>query len=326
MPRPAATATGFAHLTSSHRGTNSFDRLILNVELIVVVGHHTPSCHSLLKYALPRFQTVPNSPAHGYKTTNAASSRIDVITIARGPCSTSSTHLNGSRPTFSTVALTSSGDTIGQARSDSAGRFAIPTPAAGAVVVHFVRLGYRADSLAASIGNELPLRVAMDPVGHHTLAAVVVQDSARSDFERRARRNAGGTFITAAEIDKRKPHMWSDLLRTIPGVGLIDSAGSLRLVSLRTIRHSAPSARTRTIDGESVSMPVSQGQRCILRVGIDGELMSVDYSIDFIKPSEIRGIEVYLGAATIPIAFSTVQEDAPCGIVMIWIKRNSFGR
>ena len=37
-------------------------------------------------------------------------------------------------------------------------------------------------------------------------------------------------------------------------------------------------------------------------------------------PGDVRGIELYLGAATLPVEFSSVQPDAPCGIVMIWTK------
>jgi hypothetical protein len=48
--------------------------------------------------------------------------------------------------------------------------------------------------------------------------------------------------------------------------------------------------------------------------------MPPDYSIDDVRPVDVRGIELYLGAATLPVEFSSVQPDAPCGIVMIWTK------
>ena len=51
--------------------------------------------------------------------------------------------------------------------------------------------------------------------------------------------------------------------------------------------------------------------------------MPPDFSVDEIRPEEILGIEVYLGAATIPAEFSSVQHDAPCGIIMIWTKSGS---
>jgi len=52
-------------------------------------------------------------------------------------------------------------------------------------------------------------------------------------------------------------------------------------------------------------------------------LMPVDFSVDDIRPNDVKGIEVYLGPATIPAEFSSVQPDAPCGLVMIWTKTGS---
>ncbi len=224
-----------------------------------------------------------------------------------------------------TVVLTSGRDTVARARSDSVGAFqaAGDTASREKFVAHFTRIGYRADSIAARVADAFPLRVAMIPVGAaaNALAAVVVRDStARGSFEQRARRSSGGKYIRAAEIVKRKPVRTSELFRSYPGVRLDDSSGVTQLVSLRSMRETGPVSRDL---GDGARMPGSDARRCVLRVATDGRLMPLDFSVDDIRPEDIEGIELYLGAATIPAEFSSVQHDAPCGIIMIWTKKGA---
>jgi hypothetical protein len=224
------------------------------------------------------------------------------------------------------VTITSGRDTLGQARSDSSGAFQsavrsrVPT-----VVVHFNRIGYRIDSLTTPVAQELPLRVAMVTVGAatNTLAAMVVRDTARSGFERRARRNSGGAFIRPEDIERKKPVRTSDLFRTFPGVRIADSSGVTLLVSARSMRQTSSSAR-KTVSGIDTLVSTPGGAtQCVLRIGTDGRLMPKDFSVDDLRPGDVKGIEVYLGPATIPAEFSSVSPDAPCGLVMIWTKTGS---
>jgi hypothetical protein len=225
------------------------------------------------------------------------------------------------------VTITSGRDTLGRARTDSSGAFqSAVSSVAASVIVHFNRIGYRIDSLATPARLELPLRVAMSSAAAattNTLAAVVVRDTARSGFDRRARRNSGGAFIRLADIERKKPVRTSDLFRTFPGVRIEDSSGVTVLVSARSTRQNSPSAR-KTVSGTDALVSTPGGAtHCVLRIGTDGRLMPSDFSVDDIRPSDVKGIEVYLGPATIPTEFSSVQPDAPCGLVMIWTKTGS---
>ncbi len=218
--------------------------------------------------------------------------------------------------------LTSGRDTLGAARSDSAGRFRIVAAAAGSAILHVRRLGYRADSILVMVGDSAILRLALVPATVATLPKVLVSDSAAlSAFERRTRRNAGGTFIRLADIERLKPVHTTDLLRRVPGISLDDSAGVMRVVSQRSLRRTSPTTRKVTIAGDSVRLPPVDGVRCAVKVVVDGHMMDDGFSVNDVRPADIAAIEMYVGAATIPVEFSTVQRNAPCGIIMLWTRR-----
>jgi hypothetical protein len=227
------------------------------------------------------------------------------------------------------VVITSGRDTLARTRSDSSGQFEASLANAAPVVAHFMRLGYQADSISATGGGETPLRVAMMPLrsASNILSTVVIRDTARSAFDRRARRNAGGVFMRLEDIEKQKPLRTSDLFRSLPGVSVgADSNGVMQIVSLRAQRPTAPSPRQMPVGNEIIVAPSRDTRRCAIRIGVDGRLMPPDFSMDDLRPSDIVAIEAYLGAATMPIEFSSVQRDAPCGIVMFWIKNGSERR
>lgn len=241
-----------------------------------------------------------------------------------------------------TVVLTTRGDTAGRARTDSAGAFVVTAPA-GHVVVHFVRLGYRADSTTAEVSAALgPLRVAMVPVGGETITSLgptkVVASTGTTAFDRRAARHIGGVFITEDDIAKRGASSTSDLFRGLVGVTVRDSESIRQLVSNRGQQTAFPMTPPPSVNRSATSPSPSRGsptapatddgakprssqtRACVLRVGVDGHLMDPSFSIDDVPVISIHGIEAYLGAATIPIELSSVQHDAPCGIVMIWTR------
>jgi hypothetical protein len=198
------------------------------------------------------------------------------------------------------------------------------------LMAHFRWVGYRPDSIAAT-RDATPLRVALEPLQVATkLATVRVAADAHSGFERRARRNSGGYFIRRADIEKRKPLRTADLFRNIPGVALSDSAGIIQVVSMRAYRRAQPTPAGAmggrgnrpgmVIGSDTVTGPESGGERCAIRVGLDGRLQDSGFSVNDVNPEEIEGIEAYMGVATIPIEFSTVQRNGICGLIMIWTR------
>jgi hypothetical protein len=252
------------------------------------------------------------------------------------------------------VVITVGGDTIGRAQTDTGGAFAVSGAARTTTrpVVHFALTGYRTDSLATDgATGASPMRVAMTSTSANTIAALgatkVVASNGTTDFDRRVAKHMGGVFITEADIAKRQPVRASDLFSTMLGVSVRDSGGVPQLVSNRGLRASLSGTATTpgtagrgtaNVRGappagrgapsqfpfsDSAKGPTVDGRKCVLRVGLDGQLMDPSFSVDEIPVSSIRGIEAYVGAATIPIEFSSVQADAPCGVVMIWTRNQA---
>jgi hypothetical protein len=210
-------------------------------------------------------------------------------------------------------------DTIARARSDSAGRFRLALGTATSVVLHVRKIGYRADSIPIDASDDRIARIALDP-GIATLASVVVKDSTISGFERRARRSAGGHFIRLTDIEREQPVRTTDLFRAIPGLSFADSDGVLRVISQRNVRRTMPSSGRLMVGGDTVHVPASDAERCAIRVALDGHLTDAGFSVNDVRPADIVAIELYVGAATIPIEFSSVRHGAPCGLIMIWTK------
>jgi len=236
------------------------------------------------------------------------------------------------------VALTARRDTLGTAHTDAAGFFTATLRAgaagtASALVAHFARAGYRGDSLALdTTATAAPLAVAMTPAAGTVASAAAavalrparIVASAASQIAERARR-AGGTYIGAAEIARRAPSRTADLFRGVSGVALQDDGGRTRLASTRRVEMRqtglAPAAAADSVDPlEGVKLPGGGGTSCVLRVGLDGQLMSEDFSVDDVPVSDVAAIEIYRGAASVPVALSTARGSTKCGAVMIWTR------
>ena len=258
------------------------------------------------------------------------------------------------------VIVTAGSDTLGRGQSDVVGAFVLTglratTPT---VMTHFARDGYHGDSLSTNLsaGSDAlePIRVAMIP----TTKVVASRRTGppltgADDFDRRAAHHGEGLFLTEADIERRSPVQTSDLLRGISGIALDDSAGVLRLVSTRgslpnflsamsgATASSGATATTGATGGtsshpatggtstgaSSATTQASSPQRCTMSIGVDGQLMDANFTVDEMPPTMIHGIEIYLGASTVPIQYTaSVGNGAVCGLIMIWTRTGNDGR
>lgn len=117
------------------------------------------------------------------------------------------------------------------------------------------------------------------------------------------RRKLGfGRFITRADIEKRRPLRFTDLLRETPG---------LRIVSTGGIDY--------TIIATHGSM---SGSACRPTVFIDGVLLANSEGIDMmVDPQEVAAVEIYNGVGETPPQFKGGMKGE-CGSIAIWTSPN----
>jgi hypothetical protein len=202
----------------------------------------------------------------------------------------------------------------GEATTNGRGEFRIDVRVAGRVTVQLRRLGYDSLSMDVVVASsaEEPYVFDMQRTAQ-TLDTVAVAMRAASwspkleGFEHRLARHNGGTFFTRDDIERRRPIVVSELVRRSPAVRIVDSMG---------VRLFASSRGSKLVDGPRGRKSVP----CIMRVGVDGQIMEWGFPADQIAPSEIYGIEVYSGPATIPREYASQIGDGFCGLVMIWTR------
>lgn len=140
------------------------------------------------------------------------------------------------------------------------------------------------------------LGITLDTV--RVVAQQLYTSQREADLERRMRTGLGHYFDDN-DIEERHPFVVTDLLRTVPGVMVVPTAGS----------------------GETVLMRGGQGLGngvCRPDVWFDGARVTIDQSFplnSLVSPSDIRAIEVYAHAALVPPQFASFSG---CGVVVIW--------
>ena len=209
-----------------------------------------------------------------------------------------------------TVEITNNGPANRAARTDSLGRARFDGLNAGIVELRVRRLGLSAATLHARIAsgrNELTAQLdgsiaTLDPVrviGDRTV------DGRLEDFDTRVARGEPNAFVLRDQIEHRNPISLSQMLRGMAGLHLSDSAGYKVAISTR-------------------GMKLEKGRPvpCVLRMSIDGVIMPPLTDIDAVVPRDVYGVEVYYGAARIPLQFGGMRTDQWCGLIAIWTRRD----
>ena len=209
------------------------------------------------------------------------------------------------------VRVTQTGQTT---RTGVDGRFRWPGARSGAWDVSIRALGFQAAvfHVTADSGRLAPNTFQLRPIAQQ-LDSVVIRASPQppsglAEFERR-RLVGFGRYFTAADFAGFGATRMSSLLRMLPaGIIVQDSSGTPLAVSRR--------GRKLVQDGGQFFVVP-----CVLRTAIDGQLQPWGTSLDVVDPGEIAGIEVYLGASSIPAEFAAAQRDQFCGLLVFWTRR-----
>ncbi|MEO5568904.1 MAG: carboxypeptidase-like regulatory domain-containing protein [Gemmatimonadaceae bacterium] len=201
-----------------------------------------------------------------------------------------------------------------RAVTDDRGVFRFEAVVVGSHRVIARRIGFLPESLTVTVseGKTTGVRLILRAAATELDAVDVVDDdivSARlQGFEqRRAARRGGGQFLARADIDRIMPVATTDLIRRLQGVRIVDSLGVSLAISTR-------GPKIQMIGGRPI--PV----QCVVRVGVDGWVKEPYFPMNSIPRTDIHGIEVYAGAASLPSEFAGARRDAACGLIMIWTR------
>jgi hypothetical protein len=181
----------------------------------------------------------------------------------------------------------------------------------GATLLRIRRVGYEPVMVAVEITprDTISLTVLMHPSAQ-TLPAVVSTDSASRHmapglraFEER-RRLGFGHFITEAELRKAENKKLTELVRELPGVGVVCPAGGLRRGECWAVSLRATARRALAGNGA-----------CEVDLYVDG-VLATDNDLEKIRASTLGGVEYYTGVSTIPAEYN--RTGAVCGVMLLW--------
>lgn len=181
------------------------------------------------------------------------------------------------------------------------GKFRFSTVPPGMYDIDVQHLAYRvvSDSVELERGTNMDVTVRLAPNVIPLDPLVVTVRSMmleRYGFYERQQRGHGD-YVSRGEIERQRPILASELLRTIPGIRL-----------------------TRRSSGIGYA-PVGRAD-CGFRYVLNGARVGPGFEIDDISPDWIEAIEVYRGISTVPIEFSVLASDARagCGVIVIWTR------
>ena len=187
------------------------------------------------------------------------------------------------------------------------GRFRIRGLHHGAYILVIHRLGYKPVSTSVAIDGADTLRMSfpLQPIvtALDTVSVVGERMTARmSEFD--ARRRAGiGHFITAEQIQARNVVFFADILQGQLSVQILTAKdGTQRAVTTRGLTDFEPS------------------NVCPFQLILDDVIMPRATVLESMPaPNQIAGVEIYSGAATIPLRYKGTVASA-CGLILVWTK------
>jgi hypothetical protein len=197
------------------------------------------------------------------------------------------------------------------------GAFLLGVPRVGPSAVEARAIGLRPVRAEFDAQRGQPSRVALTLADNVVvLAPTVVRaprvSAALADFDRR--RNAGlGFFITANDIEVRRPYSVTDLMQMAPGVRVIlPGAGS-------------PGASPRVIFQRASGSGGVMSTSCEPIAFVDGARLVADpeqgLQLDQVipRPQDVYGIEIYRNLTGAPPQYQAL--NSTCGLILIWTTR-----
>ena len=189
--------------------------------------------------------------------------------------------------------------------SNRRGRFVLSGIPAGEHELQVQRIGYaplrHAVTITRGLTTEVEIGMVPAPVEMEPIVATVTRPrrlEIKGFYERKlwGELVSGGTFFTAADIERRNPVQISHMIADMSGI--------------------------RVGPGDKLyNMRMSAGfsnQGCLVKTYLDNVDVSEVPLRTLVRPIEIAGVEVYRGPASLPAEFG--GSDSRCGVVVIWTK------
>ena len=196
------------------------------------------------------------------------------------------------------------------AETNRRGRFILSGVPVGVHELSVRHLGYaplsHAVTVSRGINTEVEVGLVPEPVEMVPIVATAARPrrlEIKGFYERKywGELVSGGTFLTAADIERRRPilisHMIADEMGIYLDCGLRQS--SCKILNRR---------------GSSGFVPGG----CEMSVWVDGVSIGKGGPDSVVRPVEIAGVEIYKGPASLPAEFG--GSDSGCGVVVIWTK------
>ncbi len=196
------------------------------------------------------------------------------------------------------------------------GRALIPDVAPGVITIRTRRIGFKPGQVSATVEpgrNTVPIM--LSELSTPTLDTVRVVGGRRvttrlDEFDTRHRSGVATASITREDIVKRNPVDAWQMLTNVPSIRIIGRDNGVTAQSTRS-GHLLPDL---TIEP------------CFLIVMVDGLILNGNpgqkaFDLRQLpKPDEIHGIEVFAGAASIPLQYGGVGDGKWCGMIAIWTR------
>lgn len=189
--------------------------------------------------------------------------------------------------------------------SDGEGSFNFGQIPVGEAWVLARRIGFRPDSVRVMIAADtaVPASLTLDRIAVELSTVNVLgrreMTGPMAGFYKRMGMG-GGRFFTYADLDRRNPANMTDVFRLVPGMR-IESRGFINQVRVR-------------------------GSRCAPLVWLDNQpLYAAEVDLDSFNPRSFEGIEIYSGAASVPVEFQGNQRmSSACGTIVLWSRRGEL--
>ncbi|MDE2945179.1 MAG: carboxypeptidase regulatory-like domain-containing protein [Gemmatimonadota bacterium] len=218
-----------------------------------------------------------------------------------------------------------------EVQTNRRGRFIFSGLPIGEYELSVRHIGYAplAHPVTVTLGHTTQVEVSLppDPVELEPIVATATRPrrlEIKGFYERRywGELLGGGEFFTAEDIERRNPSRITHMIADAPGVRLANCdvwGHGCKLYSTTHSRGFSDQGCKLNIYLDGILAIRGSKERWSLAAGGSFAQSQPRESInDLVLPTEIAGIEVYTGAASLPAEFG--GPDSRCGAVMIWTK------